>query len=50
MAKMAQVLSDLNKTFFDCEPSVRFDLAGKKFYGSSLGQGNCFGTGPFCGA
>jgi adenosine/AMP kinase len=38
MAKMVQALSDLNETFFDCEPSVRFDLAVKKFCGSSLAQ------------
>jgi hypothetical protein len=33
MAKLVQVLSDLNETFFDF-----FDLAVKKFCGSSLAQ------------
>jgi hypothetical protein len=38
MAKTVQVLSNLNENLFDCEPSVRFDLAVKKFCGSSLAQ------------
>jgi hypothetical protein len=29
MAKMAQVLGNLNENFFDCEPKVRFDFAVK---------------------
>jgi hypothetical protein len=56
MAKTAQVLSDLNETFFDCEPSVRFDLGVKKFCGSSLAQSSnlrfggarMFSYGIFC--
>jgi hypothetical protein len=36
MVKVAQVLSNLSKNFFDCEPKVRFDFAVKKFCGSSL--------------
>jgi hypothetical protein len=31
MVKMAQILSNLSKNFFDCEPKVRFDFAVKKF-------------------
>jgi hypothetical protein len=36
MAKVVQVLSNLNENFFDCEPKVRFDFGVKKFCGSSL--------------